>query len=50
MLYESSSNGTYNLSINNYTLIEYYKDIDSFFHLFENNEISKGNILDNFKL
>ena len=47
--YESCPNGTNNSSIDNYTCTEYYKDIDSLFNLFENNEISKDTILDNLR-
>ena len=47
--YENCSNGTDISSINNYTYIENYDDIYSFYHLFENNEISIDNTLDNFR-
>ena len=47
--YENCPNGTYISSINNHICIEYYDDINLFYHLFENNEISIDNILDNLR-
>ena len=46
--YENYLNETYNSSTNNIS-IEYYEDIDSFYHLFQNNEMSKDQILDNLR-
>ena len=47
--YENGPNGTDISSIINHTYIENYDDIYSFYHLFENNEISIDNILDNLR-
>ena len=49
IFYENYSNGIDISSINNYTYIENYDDINSFYHYFENNEISIDNILDNLR-
>ena len=40
---------TYNLSNNNYMCFKYYEDLESLYQLFENNEISIDNILDNLR-